>query len=63
MFKKGRVTHTNRFQCLSYCKETENEIVFTFCFAKPGSITNTTPSIVNDVSAILVDTTTCRKIK
>lgn len=30
----------------------------TFCFAKPGSITKTTPSIVNDVSAIFVETTT-----
>lgn len=34
----------------------------TFCFANPGSITNTTPSIVKDVSAMLVDTTTCLEI-
>lgn len=27
----------------------------TFCLLKPGSITNTTPSIVRDVSAMLVD--------
>ena len=32
--------------------------VCTFWLAKPGSITNTTPSIVNEVSAILVATTT-----
>lgn len=32
----------------------------TFCFANPGSITNTTPSIVREVSAIFVDTTTFR---
>jgi hypothetical protein len=31
---------------------------FTFCLANPGSITNTTPSMVSDVSAMLVDTTT-----
>lgn len=30
--------------------------------AKPGSITNTTPSIVKDVSAMFVDTTTLRPI-
>lgn len=48
-----------RFNQLSYYKE--KKIVLTFCFAKPGSITNTTPSIVNDVSAMLVDTTTCQK--
>ena len=30
----------------------------TFCLAKPGSITNTTPSMVREVSAMLVDTTT-----
>ena len=29
----------------------------TFCFAKPGSMTNTTPSIVREVSAIFVETT------
>ncbi len=28
--------------------------LYTFCLEKPGSITRTTPSIVNDVSAILV---------
>jgi hypothetical protein len=33
---------------------------FTFCFANPGSITNTTPSIVREVSAIFVETTTFR---
>lgn len=32
--------------------------MLTFCLAKPGSITKTTPSIVRDVSAIFVDTTT-----
>ena len=31
----------------------------TFCLANPGSITNTTPSMVRDVSAMFVDTTTC----
>lgn len=34
----------------------------TFCLAKPGSITNTTPSMVKDVSAIFVETTTLRPI-
>ena len=34
-----------------------NVLVFTFCLANPGSITNTTPSIVRDVSAIFVETT------
>ena len=29
----------------------------TFCFAKPGSITKTMPSMVRDVSAMFVDTT------
>ena len=33
-------------------------VMITFCLANPGSITNTTPSIVRDVSAILVETTT-----
>ena len=33
----------------------------TFCLANPGSITNTTPSMVRDVSAMFVDTTTCGK--
>ena len=32
----------------------------TFCFENPGSITNTTPSIVRDVSAMFVDTTHLR---
>lgn len=32
----------------------------TFCLAKPGSMTNTTPSMVKDVSAIFVETTTLR---
>ena len=32
----------------------------TFCLENPGSITNTTPSIVRDVSAMLVDTTHLR---
>ena len=36
--------------------------LYTFCLEKPGSITKTTPSIVNDVSAILVDTTIFRPI-
>lgn len=31
--------------------------LYTFCLANPGSITNTIPSIVNDVSAMLVETT------
>jgi len=30
--------------------------------AKPGSMTNTTPSMVKDVSAIFVETTTLRPI-
>ena len=30
----------------------------TFCFEKPGSTTNTIPSIVSEVSAMLVETTT-----
>lgn len=34
----------------------------TFCLANPGSMTNTTPSIVSDVSAIFVETTTFRPI-
>lgn len=34
----------------------------TFCLANPGSMTNTTPSIVKDVSAIFVETTTLRPI-
>ncbi len=38
------------------------QIDCTFCFEKPGSITNTTPSIVSDVSAIFVETTTLRPI-
>ena len=36
----------------------DTEIKRTFCLAKPGSITKTTPSIVSEVSAMLVDTTT-----
>ena len=35
-------------------------LLLTFCLANPGSMTNTTPSIVSDVSAMLVDTTTFR---
>jgi hypothetical protein len=34
--------------------------LYTFCFAKPGSMTYTMPSIVSDVSAMLVDTTILR---
>lgn len=30
--------------------------LYTFCLAKPGSITYTMPSMVSDVSAMLVDT-------
>lgn len=37
----------------------EGEGALTFCLANPGSITNTTPSMVRDVSAMFVDTTTC----
>lgn len=37
-------------------------ILPTFCLAKPGSITYTTPSMVSDVSAIFVDTTHLRPI-
>lgn len=37
-------------------------IKLTFCFANPGSITKTTPSIVREVSAMFVDTTTFRPI-
>lgn len=33
----------------------------TFCLANPGSMTNTTPSIVREVSAMFVDTTTWGK--
>ena len=32
--------------------------LYTFCFAKPGSITYTMPSIVSDVSAMFVETCT-----
>ena len=32
----------------------------TFCLAKPGSMTKTIPSMVREVSAMLVDTTTFR---
>lgn len=32
--------------------------LYTFCLAKPGSITNTTPSMVKEVSAMFVETTT-----
>ena len=34
--------------------------LYTFCLAKPGSITYTMPSMVSDVSAMLVDTTILR---
>ena len=34
--------------------------LYTFCFEKPGSMTYTMPSIVSEVSAMLVDTTTLR---
>jgi hypothetical protein len=34
--------------------------LYTFCLAKPGSTTYTTPSIVSEVSAILVETTHLR---
>lgn len=34
--------------------------LYTFCLAKPGSITYTIPSMVRDVSAMLVDTTIFR---
>lgn len=34
--------------------------LYTFCLAKPGSMTYTMPSMVNDVSAMLVDTTILR---
>jgi hypothetical protein len=34
--------------------------LYTFCLLNPGSTTYTIPSIVKDVSAILVDTTTLR---
>jgi hypothetical protein len=34
--------------------------LYTFCFAKPGSITYTMPSMVSDVSAMFVDTTILR---
>jgi hypothetical protein len=34
--------------------------LYEFCFTKPGSITNTTPSMVMDVSAMLVANTTFR---
>ena len=38
-------------------KERERETL-TFCFENPGSTTNTIPSMVREVSAILVLTTT-----
>lgn len=34
--------------------------LYTFCLAKPGSITYTMPSMVSDVSAMFVDTTILR---
>ena len=34
--------------------------LYTFCFEKPGSTTYTIPSIVSDVSAMLVETTILR---
>jgi hypothetical protein len=34
--------------------------LYTFCFANPGSITYTMPSIVSDVSAMFVETTILR---
>ena len=34
--------------------------LYEFCFTKPGSMTNTTPSIVIDVSAMFVASTTLR---
>jgi len=34
--------------------------LYTFCFANPGSITYTMPSMVRDVSAMLVETTILR---
>ena len=34
--------------------------LYTFCLAKPGSITYTIPSMVSEVSAMLVDTTILR---
>ena len=37
---------------------TKKKMIVTFCLAKPGSMTKTTPSIVRDVSAIFVETTT-----
>ena len=40
-------------------RERGEEGELTFCLANPGSITNTTPSMVRDVSAMFVDTTTC----
>jgi hypothetical protein len=51
-----------RFSILygEFCYRKAYKIYFTFCFANPGSITKTTPSIVRDVSAIFVETTTFR---
>lgn len=42
-----------------WCGEVGMGRGLTFCLANPGSITNTTPSMVRDVSAMFVDTTTC----
>lgn len=38
---------------------THSDTPLTFCFENPGSTTYTMPSIVSDVSAMFVDTTTC----
>ena len=40
----------------------EQKLVPTFCLENPGSMTKTTPSMVSEVSAMLVDTTTLRPI-
>jgi len=43
------------------CKEATHERgLYSFCFAKPGSTTYLMPSMVNDVSAMLVASTTLR---
>lgn len=39
-------------------KQSTTSCLPTFCLANPGSMTNTTPSIVNEVSAMFVETTT-----
>jgi hypothetical protein len=43
------------------CSLSEVTLRLTFCLEKPGSMTKTTPSMVSEVSAMFVDTTTWKK--